>query len=92
MLESCYFHDVATLQVKNLPDDLHASLAARARALDMSMSEFVTRVLREELSRPTISEWSARVVAQSGDVRAIDIAWALDEARAEYDADERFTS
>lgn len=83
---------MGTLQVKNLPDELHASLAARARALDISMSEFVTRVLREELSRPTLAEWSASLVSRGGDIRPIDISRTLDDARAEYDPDERFPS
>jgi len=81
---------VATLQVKNLPDDLHASLAARARELDVSMSEVVTRALRRELGRPTFDSWVARIRERNDTVRPIDVEWALDEVRIEYDPDERF--
>lgn len=80
---------MATLQVKNLPDDVHASLAARAAEQDVTMSELVTRMLRRELSRPTIEEWAARISSRDDAVRPIDLDWALDEVRAEYDPDHR---
>lgn len=35
----------ATSQVKNLPDDLHAALAARAKSEGVTMSDYVTRIL-----------------------------------------------
>lgn len=47
------------LQVKNLPDALHAELRRRARAEGTSVSELVTRLLRRELSRPSLAEWLA---------------------------------
>jgi plasmid stability protein len=80
---------VSTLQVKNLPDDLHDALAARAKAEGISMSEYVTRTLRKELTKPTMAEWVANL-PRIGTGRSIDTLAALDAAREEYDPDERF--
>lgn len=78
------------LQVKNLPDDLHAELAARAKAEHTSMSEWVTRLLRRELSRPSVSDWVAIMRARPTDVRDIDSADTIRAGRRETDPDERF--
>ena len=56
---------MATLQIKNFPDDLHAKLAEEAKAERTTMSEYATRRLRGSLGgsarRPpeqlTMSEW-----------------------------------
>lgn len=77
------------LQVKNLPDELHAALAERARAQGVTMSEYVTRLLRRDLSGPTVAEWVAEQRARRGPVRPIDVVGALDEVRMEYDHDGR---
>ena len=77
---------MATLQVKNLPDGLHRLLVDRARGQGVTMAEYVTRVLRRDLERPTLDEWfAANPPAATG--RAIDVAAALDGVRVEYAAD-----
>lgn len=81
---------MANLQVRNFPDDLHAALGMRARAEHSSMSEYVTRVLRRDLSRPRFEEWAGRVRRDNPVLRDFDTAQALAAARAEYDGDERF--
>lgn len=73
---------MATLQLKNLPDDLHRALAARAREQGVSMSELVTRGIRRELSRPTIEAWAAGITARGEELRTIDTATVLDAVRA----------
>lgn len=76
------------LQVRNLPDELHAALKERARSEGMTMSDYVTKVLRRDLAKPSMAEWIAR--QRSGPTREIDVISALDAAREEYDPDERF--
>jgi plasmid stability protein len=78
---------VATLQVKHLPDELHALLAQRARAQGTTMADYVTALLRRDLTRPTVDEWLAAHPA-TGEVRDIDVASALDEVRVEDANDE----
>lgn len=92
MRTACYCHAMSVLQVKNLPDELHAALAARARAERVTMSEYVIRVLRRDLAKPTGAEWVARRRARSGPVRDIDTLAALDAARAEFGPDGRAAS
>lgn len=83
---------MSTLQVKNLPEDLHAALAARAKSEGITMSEYVTRTLRKELSRPTMADWLHGIRTVGIPDRQIDTLAALDAAREEYDPDERFTA
>ena len=75
------------LQVKNLPDELHRALAARAREQGLSMSGYVTRLLRRVLSRPTITEWVAERRAEAPPARLIDVLGALEDVRGDYDED-----
>lgn len=75
------------LQVKNLPAELHAALAARARARGVTMSEYVTRLLERDLARPTVDDWVAERRRAAAPARAIDVVHALDDARLEYAPD-----
>lgn len=77
------------LQVKNLPDELHRALSERARAQSVSMSEYVVRLLRRDLSRPTVEEWVAAQRADPTPRRHLDVVSTLDEVRVDYDPDER---
>ncbi len=73
---------VANLQVRNLPDELHALLRQRAAEEGATLSEYVTRILRREATKPSLErfleEW--RALPTHADV---DVAAALDVARAE---------
>lgn len=84
MKSACYNHDMSTLQVRNLPDDLRSRLGERSRHVGVSMSEYVARVLREDLDRPLLADWSASVRGD-GPPRDIDVLGALDASRDEYD-------
>ncbi|WP_425328565.1 FitA-like ribbon-helix-helix domain-containing protein [Ruania zhangjianzhongii] len=42
------------LQVRNLPNELHAALKERARSERMTMSDYVTKVLQRDLAKPTL--------------------------------------
>lgn len=71
---------MATLQVKNLPDDVHAVLRQRAAAAGTTLSDLVTRVLVRETSRPSMPEWLADLEREP--VRApVDSVAAVDAAR-----------
>ena len=78
------------LQVRNLPDELHAALQERARSVGMTMSDYVTKVLRRDLAKPTMAEWIAEQRRSNEPRREIDTLSALDAGREEYDPDERF--
>jgi hypothetical protein len=49
------------IQIRDVPDDVHAVMRVRAAAAGMSMSEYLLSELVELASRPTLDEWLARV-------------------------------
>ena len=48
------------IQVRNVPDDLHGTLKARAALEGMSLSDFIKRELLRSAERPTMREWLER--------------------------------
>jgi len=58
-----------TLQVRDLPDDVHRRLKLRALEEGRSMSDYVREQLTEIASRPTLAEIYARIDASP----AVDI-------------------
>lgn len=74
---------MATLQIKQLPDELHSALRARAQREGTTLSELVTRMLRRELALPSMTEWLATVQARPARGSDIDVAELLDEVRAD---------
>jgi plasmid stability protein len=48
---------MATIQLRNLPEDLHRGLLARAHARNQSMTQYLTDLLRQDLALPSVEEW-----------------------------------
>lgn len=76
--------------MKNLPAELHAQVAARARSERVSMSEWVTRTLRKELERPSVGAWIEELRDRQEPVRDIDSARVVRAVREDTDPDDRF--
>ncbi len=53
------------LQIRNVPDDLHGLLKARAAIEGMSLSEYALGELRRAAERPTRRELLDRIAARS---------------------------
>jgi hypothetical protein len=49
------------LQIRNMPDDTHRRLKARAALEGMSMSEYVMREIEKSLARPPRAELLRRI-------------------------------
>jgi antitoxin FitA len=49
------------LQVRNVPEELHRTLKARAALAGMSLSEYLLRELRRTADRPTPEELRRRI-------------------------------
>ena len=49
------------VQIRNVPDDLHRKLKARAALMGMSISEYLLKELERSLSRPTPEELLERL-------------------------------
>ncbi len=52
------------LQVRDVPEDVHHTLKARAALAGVSLSEYVRGVLARTAARPTPAELSARIKAR----------------------------
>ena len=74
---------MALIQVRNVPDEFHRRLKARAAIEGLSMSDYVLRELRKALDRPTRAEVLDRLQAQP--VRELRRS-AAEVIRAERDA------
>ena len=48
------------IQVRDVPEDLHRTLKARAAREGMSLSDFLKRELERVAERPTMQEWLER--------------------------------
>jgi plasmid stability protein len=45
------------IQVRDVPDQVHSTLKARAAREGMSLSDFIKRELERTAERPTMREW-----------------------------------
>jgi hypothetical protein len=68
------------LQVRHVPDAVHAELARRAAAAGVSLSDYVLRELERVAARPPIEEVLARSASRRLDV---SVAEVVDTIRAE---------
>jgi plasmid stability protein len=48
------------IQVRDVPEDLHSTLKARAAREGMSLSDFIKKELERTAERPTMREWLER--------------------------------
>lgn len=61
-----YTGHVASIQVKNVPDDVRAVWRRRAAAAGQSLQEYLLNKLTEEARRPTLDEVLARAAERTG--------------------------
>lgn len=55
------------LQIRNVPDDVHAELRRRAAATGMSLSDFARQELVRLTRRPSLADLLDRVARRGGD-------------------------
>lgn len=55
---------MAHLQIRNVPDEVHRELKARAARAGLSLSELALRELVAALERPSLAELQERVAAR----------------------------
>lgn len=78
----CRFYDVAkTIQVRDVPDDIHRTLRVRAAEAGMSLSDYVLHELVKVSERPPIADVLRRASARSGGLPAKTIVAAVRAAR-----------
>jgi plasmid stability protein len=57
---------VKVVQIRNVPDDVHRTLRARAAAAGMSLSDYLLEELVRVAERPSIADVLARASRRSG--------------------------
>jgi plasmid stability protein len=50
-----------TIQIRNVPDELHRTLKARASSLGMTLSDYLLSEIEQVAAKPTMKEWLERV-------------------------------
>jgi plasmid stability protein len=56
---------MAMVQIRDVPDDVHRELKARAALAGMSLSEYLLRELRRSLERPTREQLLQRLATRA---------------------------
>ncbi len=74
---------MTSLQIRNVPDELHRQLKARAALEGQSLAEYALSELRRAMQRPTRREMVERVAAFE---RIMVSESAADAVRAERDS------
>jgi antitoxin FitA len=75
-----------TIQIRDVPDDVHATLRARAAQAGMSLSDFLLQKLEGFARRPAIAEVLERAQSRGGSGPSVeDIVAAVREARDRED-------
>jgi plasmid stability protein len=80
MPEACYRHEMANLQVKNVPEDIHRRLRQCARRRGKSLRELVLEALGKELAH---DEFERRLRSRSRERLSRPAGEVLAEVRAE---------
>lgn len=73
-----------SIQVKDVPDDVHATLRKRAAAAGMSLQEYLLGRLTEDAHTPTLDELLDRAGGRAGGRASLGAA--AKAVRAERDA------
>jgi plasmid stability protein len=69
------------IQVRNVPDNLHRSLKAKAALAGMSLSDFLLAEIRQLAERPTMVELRERLRRRSPMVLPVSAAQAVRRER-----------
>jgi hypothetical protein len=74
---------MATLQIKQVPEELHAELRRRAEGNRQTLRDYVLNVLEREVERPSIVDWLRDVRANEAVVDGPSSAELVRAARDE---------
>lgn len=82
---ACYTSGMGTLQVKNVPPDLHEAARQRAAEEGVTISEYILTLIQRDLAVPSQRRWLADLSLREPIIQA-GVVEALDAVRAERDA------
>jgi len=82
-----YTGEVAkNIQIRNVPDDVHAVHTRRAAAAGQSLQEYLLSDLTEQAGRPTMKEVLDRIASRERTGSSVTLAQAAQIVREERDA------
>jgi plasmid stability protein len=70
-----------TIQIRNVPDDVHRALRTRAAAAGVSLSDFALGELERVAEHPPVADLLARARARAGGARSEAIVAAVRTGR-----------
>jgi len=76
-----YTRDMKTIQVRNVPDDVHRALRTRATAAGVSLSDFALGELERAAQRPPVAELLQRARSRAGGASSRAIVAAIRSGR-----------
>ncbi len=68
------------IQVRNVPDEVHRMLKARAAAAGMTLSDYIKHDLEVAVAQPTVEELDARIASRGS--TGLPTEFILDTLRA----------
>jgi plasmid stability protein len=71
------------LQIRDVPDDVHKALKAKAERAGLSLAAYARRVLERDANRPSVAEVLSRPGNRATEVTATELAKIV---RAERDS------
>lgn len=74
-----------SVQIKNVPPDVHAVLRARAAGAGQSLQEYLLARLTEEARRPTLRETFERIAREESG-GSLPVGFAVEAIRADRDS------
>jgi plasmid stability protein len=69
------------IQIRNVPNELHRRLKARAAMAGMSLSDYLLHEIRRVAERPTVEELRARLSRRASVTPSVSPAQAVREER-----------
>ncbi len=61
---------MSTIQIRNVPEDLHRQLKVRAAESGQSLSDYLLREVLEHAQKPTLAEWGREVLEMERSTRS----------------------
>lgn len=88
MLEACYIPDMAAIQVKNVPQELHDQLREIAELQKCTIGDVILEAIKHEINRQKHTQWLDEVFAHPTGLKSTpeERQAFIDELRAERDA------
>jgi plasmid stability protein len=70
-----------TIQIRNVPDEVHRTLTSRAALSGMSLSDYLIGQIRQIVDRPTADEMMRRIEERMPEIIRITNAKAVREGK-----------